>query len=169
MALSLRGPDALAVLTHKNTLKTDLAESDCVAVVQAGARTFTVPIYIQKGSGKAVIESDFTFNEAMPNTFVSIDGGRALVVRFEKLPQIVAPPTPPSEPTPQDIFNERMREAREANPGVNELSLRLRVTEQLAKENLAERQRNRQEQQDLTVPDKWASFANAAKRARNTR
>src|SRR5882762_9288813 len=105
MALNLRGPEAAETLRHKNSLKADLLESDCVAVVQqAGARTFTVPVYIQKGSGKSVIESDFTFNEARPNTFVSIDGEKALLVRFEKIPQpAVQPPAPPAEPSEEEI------------------------------------------------------------------
>src|SRR5260221_12019218 len=159
MALNLRGPEAAEILRHKNSLRADLAESDCVAVVQAGARTFMVPIYIQKGSGKSVVESDFTFNEARPNTYIEVDGEKALVVRFEKIPEIVAPPAPPTELTPQEIFNARMLEARRANPNENELSLRLRVTEQIAKEALAERQRNRQGGQNLAVPDPWKLFA----------
>jgi len=52
MALNLRGPEAAETLRHKNSLKTDLLESDCVAVVQTGERTFTVPVYIQKAAEK---------------------------------------------------------------------------------------------------------------------
>jgi hypothetical protein len=167
MPISLRGPDALAVIKHKESLKVGLAASDCVAVLQVGAKTFTAPIFIQKHSGKSVIESDFTFNEARPNTLVSIDGESATILRFEKIPEPVVPPPAPPEPTPQEIFNERMREAREANPGANELSLRLRVTDQLAKEALAERQRSRQGLQDLAAPDRWASFAAGNRKVAN--
>lgn len=169
MALALRAVDAAEVLRHKNNLKVGLAESDCVAVLQVGAKTFTAPVFIQKHSGKPVIESDFTFNEARPNTLITLDGEQATILRFEKIPQSEPVAPPPPEPTQQDIFNERMREARKANPGANELTLRLRVSEQLAKEALAERQQSRTEQQSTfgTLPDKWASFAAASRRHAN--
>jgi len=69
MALNLRGPEAAETLRHKNSLKTDFARIRLCRGVQTGERTFTVPVYIQKGSGKSVVESDFTFNEARPKQF----------------------------------------------------------------------------------------------------
>ena len=164
----LRGPEALAVLTRKQNIKVNLVESDTLAVLKAGNRIFTLPVYIQK-NGEAAIESDFDFHKALTNTLITVNGEKATVLRFEKLPQSVALPAAPPEPTPQDIFNERMREAREANPRANELSLRLRVTEQLAREALTERQQSRTEQQASfgALPPKWASFAAASRRHAN--
>ena len=171
MALSLRGAEAVEVLRHKNNLKTGLVASDCVAVLQVGARTFTAPIFIQKHSGKSVIESDFTFNEARPNTLVSIDGEQATILRFEKLPELVAPPSLPPEPTETDIFQARLKAARAENPNVADWILRKQITGQMFQEGLAAQQRARQEQQSTfgTLPDRWAGFAAAAKRARNSR
>jgi hypothetical protein len=168
MALNLRGPDALAVLKHKEALRAGLVESDTVAVLHAGGKTFTLPVYIQKNGGTAV-ESDFTFHEARANTNIVVDGETATIVKFEKITEPVAEQPPPPELAPQEIFNERLREARKANPGENELALRLRVTEQMSREALAQRQQNRQGQQSSfgTLPDRWASFAAAAKRQRN--
>lgn len=167
MALRLRESEALNVLRHKSGIKAGLTESDCVAVLQVGAQTLTAPVFIQKHSGKCVVESDFTFNEAVLNTLISVDGEQATILRFERIQQpIVELPSLP-DPTPQELFNERMREARESNPGANELSLRLRVSEQLAREALEERQQNRQGQQDLTVPDRWKSFAAGNRRVAN--
>ena len=170
MALSLRGADAVEVLQHKNSLKTGLVASDCVAVLQVGARTFTAPIFIQRHTGKSVIESDFTFNEARPNTLVSIDGEQATILRFEKIPQPVVEPPAPPEPTEKEIFQARLEAARKANPGVADWNLRKQITAEMFQEGLAAQQRARQGQQtDFTLPDKWAGFANAAKRARNNR
>ena len=171
MALNLRGPEAAETLRHKNSLKTDLLESDCVAVVQTGERTFTVPVYIQKGSGKSVIESDFTFNEARPNTFIEVDGEKALVVRFEKIPQpVVQPPAPPAEPSEEQIFEARLKAAREANPGTSGWILQKEVRAQMFQEGLSRQRQERQGQQtDFTLPDKWRGFAQQAERERNTR
>jgi hypothetical protein len=169
MALSLRGAEAVEVLRHKNILKIGLVASDCVAVLQVGAKTFTAPIFIQQHSGKSVIESDFTFNEARPNTLVSIDGENCTVLRFEKIPQPVVEPPAPPEPTENEIFQARLKAAREVNPNVADWILRKQITAQMFQEGLAAQQRARQEQQDLTIPDKWAAFAASAKRARNSR
>ena len=151
----LRESDALAYLR----LKSRFQESDHNAVYADG-RVLPVLFRTVNGVQQCVVEiGDQLFEAAKVSGFQ----------RFEKIAEPVAPAPPPLELTPQEIFNERMREAREANLGANELSLRLRVSEQLAKEALAERQQNRQGQQDLAVPDKWASFAAAAKRARNSK
>jgi len=171
MALNLRGPEAAETLRHKNSLKADLLESDSVAVVQTGARTFTVPVYIQKGSGKSVVESDFTFNEARPNTFVSIDGEKVLVTRFEKIPQpTIQPPAPPVEPSEEEIFQARLKAAREAYPGTSGWILQKEVRAQMFQEGLSRQRQERQGQQtDFTLPDKWRGFAQQAERERNTR
>jgi hypothetical protein len=148
-----------------------LAESDCVAVVQAGARTFTVPIYIQKGSGKAVIESDFTFNEARPNTLISVDGEKTLIVRFEKIPQPEPAAPEPIPPTETELFEAAVREEQAKNPGENTWVVRRRVNDRFFREGLGRQQQERQAAQVSfgTLPDKWAGFAAAAKRARNSR
>jgi len=168
MALNLRGPEAAEMLRHKNSLKTDLAESDCVAVVQAGARTFTVPIFIQKGSGKSVIESDFTFNEARPNTYIEVDGEKALVVRFEKIPQpAIQPPAPPAEPSEEEIFEARLKAAREANPGASGWVLQKQIRAQMFQEGLARQQQANKHQQGIVISDRWRGFAEQAERERN--
>jgi len=147
-----------------------LTESDSVAVLQVGARTFTVPVFIQKHSGKCVIESDFTFNEARPNTLISLDCEKALIVRFEKIlqPAVEQPPVPPNE---TEIFEQRLNAARKANPGMADWNLRKQVTAEMFQEGLATQQRARQEQQSNfgTLPSKWQTFSNAAARARNGR
>ena len=168
MALNLRGPEAAETLRHKNSLKTDLLESDCVAVVQAGARTFTVPIFIQKGSGKSVVESDFTFNEARPNTYIAVDGEKALVVRFEKIPQpAVQPPAPPAEPSEEEIFEARLKAAREANPGASGWVLQKQIRAQMFQEGLARQQQANKHQQGIVISDRWRGFAEQAERERN--
>ncbi len=168
MALNLRGPEAAETLQHKNSLKADLLESDSVAVVQAGARTFTVPIYIQKGSGKSVVESDFTFNEARPNTYIEVDGEKALVVRFEKIPRpAVQPPAPPAEPSEEEIFEARLKAAREANPGASGWVLQKQIRAQMFQEGLARQQQATKQQQGIAISDRWRGFAEQAQRERN--
>jgi hypothetical protein len=172
MALSLRGAEAVEVLRHKNNLKTGLVASDCVAVLQVGARTFIAPIFIQKHSGKSVIESDFTFNEARPNTLISIDGEQATILRFEKIPQPVAPPPASPEPTEAELFEAAVREEKKLNPGENEWILRRRVHARFFNQGVGALKNARQAQSNEafgTLPDKWAGFAAAAKRARNSR
>jgi hypothetical protein len=170
MALNLRGPDALAVLKHKEALRTNLVESDTLAVLHAGGKTFTLPVYIQKNGGTAV-ESDFTFHEARANTNIVVDGEQATILRFEKIPEPVVPPPLPPEPTETDIFQARLKAARAENPNVADWILRKQITGQMFQEGLAAQQRARQEQQSTfgTLPDRWAGFAAAAKRARNSR
>jgi len=168
MALNLRGPEAAETLRHKNSLKTDLLESDCVAVVQTGERTFTVPVYIQKGSGKSVVESDFTFNEARPNTYIAVDGEKALVVRFEKIPQpAVQPPAPPAELGEEEIFEARLKAAREANPGASGWVLQKQIRAQMFQEGLARQQQANKHQQGIVISDRWRGFAEQAERERN--
>jgi hypothetical protein len=164
----LRGPEALAVLRHKEGLRANLVESDTLAVLKAGNRTFTLPVFIQQNGG-AAIESDFTFHEARANTNIVVDGQTSTIVKFEKVAEpVVIPPAPP-EPTENEIFEHRLKLAREANPNVSGWVLQKQVRAAMFQEGLATQQKVRQEQQDLTIPNKWASFAEAAKRARNSR
>src|SRR5258706_368808 len=132
--MAMRPADAWQYLRVKSMFK----DSDCNVLLSDGRK---LPVLIRPDTGQLAVEiEDRLFDpQKLPN-----------FQKFELKPEeITIAPTPiPPEPTPQEIFNERMREAREANPGVNELSLRLRVTDQLAKENLAERQQqSRTEQQ----------------------
>jgi hypothetical protein len=154
--MALRGPEAMDYLRLKQTF----LPSDCNAVYSDGR---VLPVLIRSIGGKtqcAVEISDQLYEPEKSAGFLRFE--------LKPVPQVEPPPAPP-QPTPQEIFNERMCEARKANPGENELALRLRVSEQLSKEALAERQRNRQGQQDLTVPDRWKSFAQHAQIERNAR
>lgn len=98
MPIALRGPDAFAVLKHKEAIKAALIESDTLAVLQAGGRTFTLPVYIQKNGG-AAIESDFTFHDARANTNIVVDGEKATILRFEKIQQSEPEPPAPVQKT----------------------------------------------------------------------
>ena|SRR5712671_4086094 len=130
MALNLRGPEAISLLKYKEGVRANLVESDTVAVLQAGSRTFTLPIFIQK-NGDAAIESDFDFHKALTNTFITVNGEKATVLRFERIAEPVAPPAPPPTPTTDEIFAERYKAALAANPGVDAFMLRKRVAEQM--------------------------------------
>jgi hypothetical protein len=165
---TLRGPEALDVLRHKERVRANLNSSDTIAVLQAGTRTFTLPIFLQT-NGECAIESDFDFHKALTNTCIVVDGEKSIVLRFEKVPEPVAPPPAPPEPTENETFEHRLKLAREANPNVAGWVLQKQVRAEMFQEGLAAQQKVRQEQQDLTVPDKWASFAQAARRARNSR
>jgi hypothetical protein len=153
----IREGDALPVLRFRQSL----LPSDCNAVFSDGRK---IPVFIRKVNGAEELWLDLDDRFIDPR---KMQGFKTFELKAEEIAAVPVP-TPP-EPTPTEIFNERMREAREANTGANELSLRLRVTEQMSREALAQRQQNRAEQQSTfgTLPDRWASFAAAAKRQRN--
>jgi len=154
--MALRSADAWDFLN----LKKQMVEADHLAVLSDG-RKVPVFIYTNGGQQKYCIEGEGCFYETQKYSGF---------VRFEKIPdEAVAPPAPPREPTETEVFEQRLKTARQSNPGVADWILRKQVTAQMFQEGLAAQQRARQEQQDLTIPDKWASFANAAKRVRNSR
>jgi|SRR6267378_4162173 len=154
--MSIREGDALPVLRFRQSL----LPSDCNAVFSDGSK---IPIFIRRVNGVDELWLDLNDRFIDPRKMPGFK-------EFELKPEeIVQPPAPPREPTETEVFEQRLKTARQTNPGVADWILRKQVTAQMFQEGLAAQQRARQEQQDLTIPDKWASFANAAKRARNSR
>jgi hypothetical protein len=153
--MALREGDAWGFLK----LKQQMVEADHLAVFSDG-RKLPVFIYNNGGQTQYCIEGEGCFYDAQKYSGF---------VRFEKSPEPFAPAPPPPEPTEGEVFEARLKAAREANPGTADWILRKQITAQMFQEGLAAQQRARQEQQSDfgTLPDRWASFAAAAKRQRN--
>ncbi len=150
----LRGADALDYLRLKSAFK----PSDCNALFSDGRK---LPVIIRPDTGQLAVEiEDRLFDpQKLPN-----------FQKFELKPEeIVQPPPAPPEPTEDEIFQGRLRAARAANPNVADWILRKQITSQMFQEGLAAQQRARQEQQGLTVPDRWKGFAQVAQIERNAR
>jgi hypothetical protein len=158
MAATIREGDALPVLRFRQSLM----PSDCNAVFSDGRK---VPVFIRKVDGADELWLDLDDRFLDPRKMAGFK-------TFELKPEEIsaAPPAPP-EPTENEIFQARLKVACKANPGTADWILRKRITAEMFQEGLARQQRARQGQQSSfgTLPDKWAGFANAAKRARNSK
>jgi hypothetical protein len=153
---TLREGDAWAFLS----LKKQMVEADHLAVFSDG-RKLPVFIYNNGGQTQYCIEGENCFYEAQKYSGF---------VRFEKIPEPLVEPPAPIPPTETDLFEAAVKEEQAKNPGDNSWVVRRRVNDRFFREGLTRQQQGRQSQQtDFTLPDRWAGFAAAAKRARNSR
>ena len=153
----LRGADAIDYLRLKSAFK----PSDCNALFSDGRK---LPVIIRPDSGQLAVEiEDRLFDPAKLPTFQ----------KFELKPEeIVQPPPAPPEPTEDEIFQARLRAAREANPTADGWRLEQDVRAQLFREAQTQKYSARQQEQESSfgaLPSKWAAFAEMNKRARNSR
>jgi len=149
----MRGADAWDYLRLKQTFQ----ESSSEAVFQDGRR-LTVLIRDIGGVQQCAVEIGEQLHEAQ-----KVNG----FLRFEKIPEPVIESPPPSAPTVDQIFAERYKAALAANPGENAFLLRKRVAEQMHVEARSQKQQGQQVHSELTVPDRWKSFAEGNRRVAN--
>jgi hypothetical protein len=156
--MALREGDALAFLRLKSLFK----PSDCNAVYSDG-RVLPVLIRTVNGSQQCAVEINEQLFEA-----AKVSG----FLKYEKIPEPVAPVPPSPERSEAELFEAAVREEKKLNPGENEWILRRRVHARFFNQGMGELKNARQAQSNEafgTLPDKWAGFAAAAKRARNSR
>jgi hypothetical protein len=152
--VALREGDALAFLRLKELFK----PSDCNALFSDGRK---LPVIIRPDTGQLAVEfEDRLFDPQKLPGFVKFE------LKLDEIPSVTPPPP---EPTENEIFEHRLKLARENNPNVAGWILQKQVRAEMFQEGLAALQKGRQEQQSTfgTLPDRWASFAAAAKRQRN--
>jgi hypothetical protein len=150
----LRSVDAVDYLRLKSMFK----PSDCNALFSDG-RKLPVLIRTVNGAQQCAVEiNDQLFEAAKVTGFL----------RYQQIPQPIVEVPPPPEPTETELFEAAVREEKKLNPNESEWVIRRRVNARFFRQGLARQQHTNKQQHDLTVPDKWASFAAAAKRARNS-
>jgi len=155
--MALREGDALAFLRQKEQFK----PSDCNALFSDGRK---LPVLIRPDSGQLAVEiEDRLFEpQKLPN-FQKFD------VKPEEVPSV---PPAPATPTENEIFQARLKAAREANPSADGWLLERDVRAQMFREAQTQKYSARQQGQDSSfgaLPPKWAAFAEMNRRARNSR
>jgi hypothetical protein len=154
--MALRTGDAWDYLRLKSTFQ----ESDSNAIFSDG-RVLPVLIRTVNGTQQCAVEINEQLFEA-----AKVSG----FLKYEKIPEPVAPIAPPPEPSETELFEAAVREEKKLNPGENEWILRRRVHARFFNQGMGALKNARQAQSNVGVlPDKWAGFAAAAKRARNSR
>jgi len=156
--MTLRSAEAWDFLRLKQTFQ----ESSSEAVFQSGHR---LPVLIRDVGGvqQCAVEIDNQLFEAEKVTGF---------LKYEKIPEPVAPLPQPPVPTADEIFAERYKAALAANPGGDAFILRKRIAEQMHIEARSSQYTERVGQQVQgygQLNSDVAVLAEANRRARNGR